>query len=81
VQTGHKGEVYAFIIGLGLLRTLEPELRWEIVSKSFGDRYLLHLAADPGDPRRLYVVTNDKQVLASADNGVSWVELGGTGSE
>ena len=75
VQTGHKGEVYAFIIGLGLLRTQEPELRWEIVSKSFGDRYLLHLAVDPGDPRRLYVVTNDKQVLVSKDDGITWAEL------
>jgi photosystem II stability/assembly factor-like uncharacterized protein len=81
VQTGHKGELYAFIIGLGLLRTQEPELRWEIVNKSFGNRYLLHLAVDPSDPRRLYVVTNDKQVLVSTDNGVSWVELGGAGSQ
>ena len=79
VQTGHKGEVYAFIIGLGLVRTQEPDLRWEIVSKSFGDRYLLHLAADPGDPRRLYVVTNVKQVLTSKDGGITWAELGGAG--
>ncbi len=79
VQTGHKGEVYAFIVGLGLLRTQEPELRWEIVSKSFGDRYLIHLAVDPGDPRRLYVVTNKKEVLASKDGGITWAELGGTG--
>ena len=79
VQTGHKGEVYAFIIGLGLLRTEEPHLRWEYVSRSFGDRYLLHLAVDPGDPRRLYVVTNDKQVLVSKDDGNTWFELGGTG--
>ena len=79
VQTGHKGEVYAFIAGLGLVRTKEPELRWEIVSKSFGDRYLIHLAVDPGDPRRLYVVTNDKQVLVSKDDGRTWAELGSTG--
>ena len=79
VQTGHKGEVYAFIAGLGLVRTKEPELRWEIVSKSFGERYLIHLAVDPGDPRRLYVVTNDKQVLVSKDDGRTWAELGGTG--
>jgi len=79
VQTGHKGEVYAFIVGLGLLRTQETQLRWEIVSKSFGDRYLIHLAVDPGDPRRLYVVTNKKEVLASEDDGITWAELGGTG--
>lgn len=79
VQTGHEGEVYAFIAGLGLVRTQEPELRWDYVSKSFGDRYLIHLAVDPGDPRRLYVVTNDKQVLVSEDGGTNWTELGGTG--
>jgi photosystem II stability/assembly factor-like uncharacterized protein len=75
VQTGHKGEVYAFIVGHGLVRTQEPELRWDYVSKSFGDRYLIHLAVDPGDPRRLYVVTNDKQVLVSKDDGITWTEL------
>lgn len=77
VQTGHQGEIYAFIIGLGLLRTQEPDLRWEIVSKSFGDRFPLHLAVDPGDPRRLYVVTNDKRVLASEDHGITWAEFDG----
>jgi photosystem II stability/assembly factor-like uncharacterized protein len=75
VQTGHKGEVYAFIVGHGLVRTQEPELRWDYVSKSFGDRYLIHLAVDPGDPRRLYAVTNDKQVLVSKDDGITWAEL------
>ena len=79
VQTGHDREVYAFIIGQGLLRTREPELRWDLVNKSFGDRYLLHLAVDPGNTRRLYVVTNDKQVLTSMDGGITWVALGGTG--
>ncbi len=81
VQTGHKGEVYAFIVGQGLLRTQEPDLRWESVNKSFGDRYLLHLAVDPGDSRRLYVVTNDKLVLVSEDDGITWTELGGAGGD
>ena len=78
VQTGYENDVYAFILGLGLVRTQEPDLRWEIVNDGFGDRYLLHLAVDPGDPKRLYVVTNDNEVLASEDGGATWAALDGT---
>jgi len=77
VQTGYEGEVYTYIIGLGLLRTQEPGLGWRVVTKSFGDRFVFHLATDPNDPRRLYVVTNDKRVLASKDGGISWKTVGG----
>jgi hypothetical protein len=77
VQTGHKSEVYAFIVEHGLVRTREPELRWDYVSKSFGERYVIHFAVDPGDPRQLYAVTNDKRVLISTDDGITWAEFGG----
>ncbi len=76
VQTGHSGEVYAFVLGVGLLRTQEPELRWENVSNGFGNHYVLHLAVDPADARHVYAVTNAPAVLESADGGVRWVPLG-----
>jgi len=77
VQTGFEGEVYAFLFGVGLVRTVEPALRWELVSDGFGDRYLLHLAVHPGDAQRLYVVTQENEILASADGGRAWAPLGG----
>jgi hypothetical protein len=62
VQTDHKGGLYTFIIGLGLLRSIESDLSWKLVSSNFGDRYLLHLAVDPNASQHLYAVTQKKEV-------------------
>ena len=77
VQTTARNSVYAFVAGLGLLRGAEGSLRWESVSNSFGERYLLHLAADPTDPDTLYVVTSESEVLESHDDGATWRAVGG----
>ncbi len=76
VQTTADGHVYAFIIGLGLLRSPDGSLKWNFVSRDFGDRYLLHLAADPSDSNVLYVVTNEGEILESSNAGNTWVPLG-----
>ena len=57
VQTGYERDVYAFIIQVGLIRASESSLNWEVLSNDFGDRYVLHLAADPKNAERLYAVT------------------------
>jgi hypothetical protein len=51
------------------------------LGKGFGDDYLLHLAADPRDPKRLYAVTHNSRtriqgVIASRDGGERWTPLG-----
>jgi photosystem II stability/assembly factor-like uncharacterized protein len=76
VQTTAKGDVYAFIAGLGLLRSPDGSLRWNFVSKDFGDRYLLHLAVDPSNADLLYVVTNKGELLKSTDGGGAWRPVG-----
>lgn len=76
VQTTADGGVYAFIAGLGLLHSTGDSLRWEAVSNSFGDQYLLHLAVDPSNPNRLYVTTNETEILASGNGGGTWRVLG-----
>jgi len=81
VQTGYEEDVYAFIVGVGLVRTREPGLRWELVNAGLGDRYLLHLAVDPNEPRRLYAVTNEPAVIESVDGGGQWVPLGAKTSQ
>jgi photosystem II stability/assembly factor-like uncharacterized protein len=75
VQSAGDGSVYAFVAGLGLLRSPDDSLRWEPLSNEFGDRYLLHLALDPNYPDMLYVITNANEVLASQDGGITWKEL------
>jgi photosystem II stability/assembly factor-like uncharacterized protein len=75
------GTVYAFMIGTGLVRASERNLAWQAVGKGFGDEYVLHLAADPRDPKRLYAVTHNSRtrvqgVIASRDGGERWAPLG-----
>ncbi len=75
------GEVYAFVIGAGLIRTREPDLAWQPVSNDFDEEYVLHFAVDPTDSSNLYAVTLDPQshrqtLLASPDGGTSWATFG-----
>jgi photosystem II stability/assembly factor-like uncharacterized protein len=76
VQGAADRAVFAFIPGVGLLRAKEPSLQWVFISNDFAGRALLHLAIDSSDPRRLYAVTDEQQVVASYDKGVSWARFG-----
>jgi len=81
VHVTRDGTVYAFMIGMGLVRAVEKNLAWQVVGKGFGDEYLLHFAADPRDPQRLYAVTFNSRtraqsVIASRDGGERWTRLG-----
>jgi photosystem II stability/assembly factor-like uncharacterized protein len=72
VQAAGDGSIYAFIAGLGLLRSPDDSMRWQRLSNDFGNRYLLHLAVDPNYPGILYAITNTGEVLASKDGGTTW---------
>ncbi len=76
VTTAAGGVVYAFVVGNGLIRGTEPNFRWKTLGGDFGDRYVLHLAIDPTNDDKLYVVTNKADVLASKDGGRTWAVLG-----
>lgn len=78
VETTADGDVYAFVVGVGLVRATESARDWTVVSREFGDRILLHFAVDPTAPDRLYAVTQHSEVLASKDGGRSWTVLGGS---
>ena len=78
VETGRDGSVYAFISGVGLIRTTEPGLNWTPLSRDFGDRFILHLALHPIDANKLYAVTQHSEVIASTDGGRGW-RMFGTG--
>jgi hypothetical protein len=75
------GAVYAFMIGPGLIKTTEPDLTWQTISKDgFGSDYVLHFAVDPTSHSKLYAITFNPQsqeqaVLASDDAGKTWARL------
>ncbi len=66
VQVAADGMLYAYLVGSGLIRTAEPPLNWRRVATDFGDGYVLHLAVDPTDSSRIYVVTYDPRSRAQA---------------
>jgi photosystem II stability/assembly factor-like uncharacterized protein len=72
VDISAEGDVLAFVLGAGLLQADETTLDWAVLSKAFGDGYLLHLARDPNDPMRRYAVTGQAEMLASQDGGATW---------
>ena len=81
VQATNDGTVYAFMIGTGLVRAAEKNPAWQVVGKGFGEEYMLHFAADPRDPKRLYAITYNSRtraesVIASRDGGERWTPLG-----
>ena len=46
----NQGTLYAFMLDVGMLRAEEASLDWEVVRRGWGERYLMHLAADPNAP-------------------------------
>lgn len=76
VEVTGDGTIHAFVLGSGLLQGKEGSPDWRTLSNDFGDRYLLHLAVDPGDGARLFALTQDSELLASDDGGRTWRQLG-----
>ena len=80
IQVSARGDVYAFIFGTGLVRADDGGTNWRLVSNAFGGAYVLHLAVDQTDGRKLYAVTLNPEtraqaVLMSEDGGATWNSL------
>jgi photosystem II stability/assembly factor-like uncharacterized protein len=81
VHVTRDGTIYAFAVGIGLMRASEEDLKWQIVGKGLGEDYIRHFAADPADQQRLYAITINSRtraanVIASRDGGTTWTRLG-----
>ena len=79
VEVAPDGTLYAFVYGRGLVASGEPPAGFETVSGGFGDAFLLHIAADPTNPDRLFAATGEGRILASSDRGRTWSGLAGSG--
>ena len=74
--TGDGGR-YIFAIGRGLLHAPEDQADFSNLSNDFAGEFLLHLAIDPTNPRRLFAATGKGRVLISEDQGRRWGAFGG----
>jgi photosystem II stability/assembly factor-like uncharacterized protein len=77
VRSAGGGRLFAFVVGRGLLSAAESNPTvWTPLAGNLGDRVLLHLAVDHADANRLYAITYDGEVIASADGGHNWQPFG-----
>ncbi len=76
VQTTKRGELYAIVKGVGLIRGTEPTLRWVSLSNDFGNARIVQLAVDPGNAENFYALTASGNVLSSTDGGRTWAMFG-----
>ncbi|MFC0808862.1 WD40/YVTN/BNR-like repeat-containing protein [Ensifer sp. P24N7] len=75
VDTAPDGTVYTFVLGSGLLKAPATALALQPVANSFGEQILLHMAFDPGNPQRMFAVSEKSKILTSTDGGKSWTAL------
>jgi len=71
VEATVEGSLYAFFAGAGLYR-FAKESSWQLLATDFGERHILHLAANPTDPQHLVAVTEENALIESRDGGTTW---------
>lgn len=71
----HEGQLYAFMLGVGLMTASEATRDWEVVKSDWGERYLTHLAIDPTDSQHLVAANDQGQLIRSIDGGQLWENL------
>lgn len=76
VHTAPDGTVYAFIIGSGLVKSASFPIAWTVINDDLRDNVLEHLTGDPANRKHLFAVTQKNQILASVDEGKTWVPFG-----
>lgn len=76
-ETGADGNLYAFVLGRGLMTANETTAdRFNVLSNSFARSIPLHLAADSADSLHLALTTQANEVLESRDGGSTWTPFG-----
>jgi photosystem II stability/assembly factor-like uncharacterized protein len=75
VATGPNGTLYAYVVGRGLMSTVEEKPGdWSLLSSD--ERVQLHLAIDGRDPNRLFAIAHKAGIIQSTDGGESWQGFG-----
>ncbi len=77
-----EGVIYAYVVGLGFIKSHERDRVWKTLNGGFGASYLVGLAVDPTNPTKLSAIAFDSRaktpaIWESSDGGSSWSGLGG----
>jgi BNR/Asp-box repeat len=81
VEVTPDGMLYAYVVGRGLVHTKEGSPQFETVGNDIGGGFLIHLAADPTTPNRLFAATGKGRILSSTDQGRTWKAFSGSDRE
>jgi len=75
VETTGGGDLYAFVYGQGLMKAREGTNDFIRLGYDVPGGFLLHLAVHPSDPRRLFAADNRGRIVASTDEGKTWIPI------
>lgn len=72
------GNLYAFVVGQGLLILDNKTKQWQLINNQFGSQVLLELSVDPNNPNKLLALNQFGKLITSEDSGKSWHSIRGT---
>lgn len=71
------GQLYAFIVGQGLLQFNDDSQQWSPISNQFGSQVLLQMSSEPGNPAKLIGLNQFGKLIVSENSGVDWRSVKG----
>ena len=72
----YDGQLYAFVVGKGLMQADEQEMQWHKLSNVLGAQVLLDLAVfSQKQEQRIVGLTQYGKLMQSSDKGVTWSSL------
>ncbi len=79
IHADARGNLYAFFVEEGLLRTAESHFNWTLVDKDFGQYIIMHFAVSASEPPLLFAVTDNSELFVSENDGHVWTRIGSPG--
>ncbi len=77
VTQSTSGNLYAFVVGQGLLRLDNDSNQWLPVNNQFGSQVLLQLSAESENPDKLIALNQYGKLIVSENSGNDWHSIRG----
>jgi mono/diheme cytochrome c family protein len=75
-KTGN-GDLYAFVLGSGLLHYQDKQNSWSMVNNQFGAQAIMNLSGDSSSAEQLLALNQFGKPIVSNDGGGSWHSING----